>query len=125
MIGDASRRRRAEGGKRALGRPSVSVEEWAELKQRLWVRAKGRCECCGATVGPFDPEHSVMASHGGADDLNIVWLACRTCHERRHLSPFAQGRLMPIPLGNGRFTFELWWGPNKHQIERKELVKET
>jgi 5-methylcytosine-specific restriction endonuclease McrA len=62
----------------------------------------------------MDPEHAIPRSKGaiGVSTLENLWLSCRVCHNQK-TSAYVQGRLKPIPLGQGRFRFELWYGKNR------------
>jgi 5-methylcytosine-specific restriction endonuclease McrA len=123
-VGEAARERRAAGGKRAIGRPSVSVAEWGETRRRLFERAQGRCECCGAVTGIFDPEHALDAGDGGSDDLANLWYSCRSCHEMK-TAAYARGRLRVIILGGGRFRWEFWRGRDKQTAMLVRVLRES
>ncbi len=111
-VGAAARERVRAGGVLAKGRESETLAGWNALKRELLRLAQGRCEACGATVGIFDPEHAKDRGDGGKDVLDNVWLSCRTCHEMK-TAPYVKGRLRVLPLGDGRFQFQLWKGVSK------------
>ena len=92
-LGRRAQARRDAGGPRVVGRPSVSVKEWAALKMRLAARSQGRCEvpCC---IDPAsDPHHVVACSAGGGDAMENLVAICRTCHERV-TGPVTDGRIV-------------------------------
>ena len=83
----------------------------------ILARARWRCQACGSPT-PLDVHHVLKRAQGGSD-FDLDWLAalCRACHEQTD-APYARGRLMVIPLGAGRFGFDLVRGVGKeaHQI---------
>ena len=103
-------RRRAEGGKRAVGRRSLSSSAYAILQAMIWERAGGvpgiglrlsglaRCEACGVPTEFVGLEHAVRRSQGSSDSWSACWLACAKCHRWKE-APFsaAGGRLLVIP----------------------------
>lgn len=106
-LGRRAAARRAAGGPAVVGRDSLSVAGYALLKGMLWVRADARCERCRSRAGPLDPEHVVPRSAGGADSWANLWVACRYgCHRLKE-APYATGRLLVEPQGDGRFKFLL------------------
>ena len=129
-------RRRAEGGKRAVGRRSLSSPNYAVLQGLIWGRAGGttwglaaggfgrlsglaRCEACGALTEFVGLEHAVPRSQGGADTWANCWLACggaSGCHRRKE-APFstAGGRLLvsSVPDEPGIFLFVVAYGEKR------------
>ena len=118
MIDRAARRRRALGGKRAAGRPSLSSMGYAALKAMLVIRAEGRCEYL-RVAEPLDPEHAVPRSAGGSDAWQNVWMSSRRAHRMKEAA-FDQGRLLVEPLGDGRFHFRLVRARDKFAYARGE-----
>ena len=107
-IGTAARARMRRGGPRATGRPAADTRQWAEIKQEVLSRARKRCEACGERTR-LDVHHVVKRAQGGSDfNLDLLVALCRPCHDRTD-APAARGRLVVIPLGSGRFRFELAW----------------
>ena len=108
-LGRKAQARRAAGGPRVVGRPSVSVEEWAALKTQLIARARGVCEmpCCISAAD--DPHHVVPCSAGGADALENLVAICRAHHARADW-PIANGRLVIEAAGLhlGFYGFRFW-----------------
>lgn len=112
-IGAAARRRVRSGGVLAKGRPSATQAEYRDIKDEVWLRAKGRCEACQARRAQ-DPDHVVPRSAGGSDDPDNILAICRTCHRQKDAAYSAvTGRLLIEPLGGGRFRFRLARGLSK------------
>ena len=130
-------RRRAEGGKRAVGRRSLSSPAYAILQAMIWRRARGVlcnpletavlfgatglsglscCEACGALTEFVGLEHAVPRSQGGADTWANCWAVCAKCHRRKE-APFSAigGRLLVIPVADqpGRFLFTVASGEKR------------
>lgn len=90
-LGRAARARVRAGGKLAVGRASLSLKAWGELKRRVFERQGYRCLVCPDRAR--DPHHVVKKSAGGADhESNVVGL-CRRHHEQTDW-PYAKGRLV-------------------------------
>ena len=113
MIPRRALARRAAGGKRAVGRDSLSVIAYRILRATVYQRADYRCECCRKFVS-LELEHAVPRSRGGADTPDNCWAvgAFCGCHRWKDM-PFANGRLVVVPLGHGKFRWEEWKGPDK------------
>jgi len=91
----------------ALGRPSASLEAWREIRAQIVARARWRC---------LEVHHVVKRAQGGSDfDRDRLIALCRDCHARTD-APFRQGRLVIIPLGDGRFGCEVQHGDNKWSV---------
>lgn len=117
-VGQRARERRAAGGPRAVGRPSLSSAGYETLKALIFERRAGwRCEACGKRA-PLDPEHAVPSSHNGADSWGNIWAACAGpdgCHRWKEASYSGpRGRLLVEPIGDGRFVFRVARG-TKHE----------
>lgn len=116
--------RRRDGGPRAIGRDALSVEGYAVLRQMIWARALGLCEFTRAAEGPntvLEFEHAVPRSHGGADSWENVWLASSKMHRAKE-APFALGRLVVTPLGDGRFRFQYVRADDAAAFERGDFT---
>jgi len=52
------------------------------MKVRMFTRAKGRCECCGAHEHQraLEVDQIVPRNHGGSDDLSNVQALCFRCN---------------------------------------------
>ena len=123
MIARRALKRRAEGGKRAVGRASLSTADYAEMRQRIFERAGYRCECCRMAPAT-EIEHALPAARGGADDADTnCWATCRTCHRWKE-APFANSRLVVVALGGGRFRWEEWKGPDKWTAHLVRVVRD-
>ena len=60
--------------------------------------------------------HVVKCAQGGSDfDLDRLVALCPPCHARTD-APYARGRLVIAPLGDGRFTVEVTRGADKWAI---------
>src|SRR5580765_6724513 len=111
-VGAAARRRIQAGGPRATGRPAASLEEWAVIRRVVFRRARWRCQACGRW-GALEVHHIVKRAQGGSDfDLDRLVALCPPCHAQTD-APYARGRLVIIPLGEGRFTCEVTRGADK------------
>lgn len=58
-----------------------------ELRRAVWLRARARCEYCGAIeecspVG-FHCEHIIAVQHGGATTLDNLAVSCPACNFRK------------------------------------------
>ena len=110
-------RRRAEGGKRAIGRESLSSAAYAVLQRMIWIRAGGdphllgvaRCEACGRRTEFIGLEHAVARSQGGKDSWSNCFVRCLSCARWKEtaFSSVPRGRLLPVPIPGepGRFDF--------------------
>jgi 5-methylcytosine-specific restriction endonuclease McrA len=114
-VGAAARRRIQRGGPRATGRFAASLEEWAAIRRLVFRRARWRCQACGRG-GALEVHHVVKRSQGGSDfDLDRLVALCPRCHAQTD-APYARGRLVITPLGEGRFTVEVTRGADKWAI---------
>src|SRR5262245_9574774 len=96
------------------GRPAASRLEWQAIQSQVRSRAGWRCEACGRR-GRLDVHHIIKRSRGGSDfDLDHLVALCRACHDQTD-APLVAGRLMVTPLGDGRFGFEVMYGPAKYR----------
>jgi hypothetical protein len=60
--------------------------------------------------------HVVKRAQGGSDfDLDRLVALCPPCHAQTD-APYARGRLIITPLGDGRFTAEVTRGADKWAI---------
>ena len=122
MIARRASKRRAQGGIRATGRRSLPPAEYAELRRRIFERAAYRCECCRKNIAT-EVEHAQSAGRGGEDSENNCWGTCRVCHRWKE-APFAKGRLVVRPLGDGQFRWEEWKGPDKWTAHLIRIVRD-
>src|SRR6266852_1421294 len=114
-VGAVARRRIQSGGPRATGRPAATPEEWAAIRRVLFRRARWRCQACGRW-GALEVHHVVKRAQGGSDfDLDRLVAFCPPCHAQTD-APYARGRLVITPLGDGRFTVEVTRGADKWAI---------
>lgn len=99
-----------------LRRRSLKVEQsegdWQQVYRLVDARSEGRCEFTDHTLmrarcpkRATDHHHCVKPRRMNQDVVKIVHL-CRAHHERCDW-PFARGRLVVSPLGDGRFIFSL------------------
>lgn len=123
MIPRRALKRRAAGGIRAVGRNSLPNAEYRELRAQIFERASYRCECCRVAVA-IEIEHALPASRGGPDSEANCWATCRICHRWKE-APFANGRLLVIPLGDGLFRWEEWRGADKHLATLVRVVRDS
>jgi 5-methylcytosine-specific restriction endonuclease McrA len=111
-IGRASRRRIRGGGPLALGRPSATLEAWREIRAQVLARAQWRCQACRVRTR-LEVHHVVKRTQGGSDfDLDRLVALCPACHAQTD-APYARGRLVITPLGQGQFTFTVVRGTDK------------
>src|SRR6266478_4114358 len=111
-VGAAARRRIKNGGPRATGRPAASLEEWAVTRRLVFRRARWRCQACGRW-GTLEVHHVLKRAQGGSDfDLDRLVALCPPCHAQTD-APYARGRLVITPLGQGQFTFTVVRGADK------------
>jgi len=87
-----------------------------------WVlgRGSGRalhsCAALGAAETPPWRHHVIKRAQGGSDfDLDRLVALCPPCHVQTD-APYARGRLVITPLGEGRFTVEVTRGAGKWAI---------
>ena len=114
-VGAAARRRIQRGGPRATGRPAASLEEWAAIRRLVFRRARWRCQACGRW-GVLEVHHIVKRAQGGSDfDLDRLVALCPPCHAQTD-APYARGRLVITPLGEGRFTAAVTRGADKWAV---------
>ena len=77
----AGKRRRSKSGRKQRSK----VPAW--VLNALVVRARGRCECCGAR-GYLHIHHTHRWSRGATHDLDSLRLLCAGCHRRVHQAEF-------------------------------------
>jgi 5-methylcytosine-specific restriction endonuclease McrA len=55
-----------------------------ELRERIRLQAEERCGYCQCAqryvVGVLEIDHLIPTSHGGTDEEENLWLACRMCN---------------------------------------------
>jgi 5-methylcytosine-specific restriction endonuclease McrA len=111
-VGQASRRRIRAGGPLALGRPSANLETWREIRAQVLARVRWVCQACRVRTR-LEVHHVIKRSQGGSDfDLDRLVALCAPCHALTD-APYARGRLVITPLGQGHFTFEVIRGTDK------------
>jgi 5-methylcytosine-specific restriction endonuclease McrA len=72
--------------------------------------------------GVLEVHHVVKRGQGGSDfDLDRLVALCPPCHAQTD-APYARGRLVITPLGNGRFTVEVTQRANKWEIRASPPV---
>ena len=99
----------------ATGRPAASLEEWAAIRRVVFWRARWRCQACGRG-GALEVHHVVKRAQGGSDfDLDRLVALCPPCHAQTD-APYARGRLVITPLGEGRFTAAVTRGADKWAV---------
>jgi hypothetical protein len=85
------------------------------IGQVVFRRARWRCQACGRW-GTLEVHHVVKRAQGGSDfDLDRLVALCPPCHAQTD-APYARGRLVIAPLGDGRFTVEVTRGADKWAI---------
>jgi 5-methylcytosine-specific restriction endonuclease McrA len=81
----------------------------------LFRCARWRSQAC-SRGGALEVHHVVKRAQGGSDfDLDRLLALCPPCHAQTD-APYARGRLVIIPLGEGRFTCEVTRGADKWAI---------
>ena len=116
-VGAAARRRIQSGGPRATGRPAASLEEWAAIRRLVFRRACWRCQACGRW-GALEVHHVIKRAQGGSDfDLDRLVALCPPCHAQTD-APYTRGRLVVVPLGDGRLTVEVTRGADKWAVRK-------
>ena len=114
-VGAAARRRIQDGVPRATGHPAASPEEWTAIRRVVFRRARWRCQACGRG-GTLEVHHVVKRAQGGSDfDLDRLVALCPPCHAQTD-APYARGRLVITPLGDGGFTTKVARGAHKWAI---------
>jgi 5-methylcytosine-specific restriction endonuclease McrA len=112
-VGQTARRRIRAGGPVALGRPAASREAWREIRAQVLARARWQCQACGLPTYRLEVHHIRKRAQGGSDfDRDRLVALCRLCHAQTD-APYAQGRLVITPLGQGRVTVEVIHGADK------------
>jgi 5-methylcytosine-specific restriction endonuclease McrA len=85
------------------------------IRRVVFRRARWRCQACGRW-GALEVHHVVKRAQGGSDfDLDRLVALCPPCHAQTD-APYARGRLVISPLGEGHFTFEITRGADKWAI---------
>ena len=111
---------RRQGRDLPTHRLALSPSAYTKLKAAVAARAGWRCEhpACRTARGPFDLHHVVKRSQGGGDLADNTVYLCggprtgASCHERTDW-PYAKGRLVITPTGNGTFLFDIITKPDK------------
>jgi 5-methylcytosine-specific restriction endonuclease McrA len=68
------------------------------------------------SLGALEVHHVVKRAQGGSDfDLDRLVTLCPPCQAQTD-APYARGRLIIIPLGDGRFTSEVTRGADEWAI---------
>jgi 5-methylcytosine-specific restriction endonuclease McrA len=96
---------------------SASARRYADA--RRFLRARWRCQACGRW-GALEVHHVIKRAQGGSDfDLDRLVALSPPCHAQTD-APYARGRLVITPLGDGRFTAEVARGTDKWAIHLTE-----
>jgi hypothetical protein len=67
------------------------------VRHLVYRRDDAHCQMCGARKGPWEIDHIIPWSAGGADDTTNLRLLCKECNQRR--SNFKTGAEFPaIPV---------------------------
>lgn len=61
----------------------VSRSEYESMRSTIFLRDGHRCFYCGDDDGPFECDHVIPVSRGGATDLGNMVVACRTCNRSK------------------------------------------
>lgn len=56
---------------------------WSPLRKAVFKRDGFQCVYCGSLSGPFECDHVFPISKGGADDLDNLVTACRSCNRSK------------------------------------------
>jgi hypothetical protein len=104
-VGAAARRRIQDGGPRATGRPAASLEEWTAIRRVVFRRSV-------AAGAPSRFTTSSSAPRGARTSISTLVALCPSYHAQTD-TPYAHGRLIITPLGNGRFTVAITQGADK------------
>jgi len=124
-IDKAARKRRRQGGKLALGRPSGTLADLDRERTCVFERAAGKCELCRFLPDydghpPTDFAHVRARSAGGSDDR---WNALATCN-RANLAmqgAYSKGRPLVTPITvNGVRGFDVEWVQAKDKFAYRE-----
>ena len=85
------------------------------IRRVVFRRARWRCQACGRW-GALEVHHVVKRAQGGSDfDLDRLLALCPRCHAQTD-APYARGRLVITPHGDGRFICEVIRGADKWAI---------
>lgn len=73
-------------------RPKIAAAEnirrpGAELKRRIWNRARGRCEICSSSRA-LEFDHLIPFAKGGKTAFENLRLTCRNCNQREAIKIF-------------------------------------
>jgi hypothetical protein len=105
-------RRSGPNPSRSLGRCAATPREWAILRLAIILRARSRCQACGARAR-LEVHHIIKRSQGGSDfDLDQLVALCRPCHDLTD-APYRDGRLLVTPRGDGTFECTRIWAASK------------
>jgi len=78
----AQMRAEVEAELREAHRRYLQSDEWRQIRTRVFLRAGGMCEGCGAAEAT--QVHHLTYQHQGREFLWELVAVCRTCHERVH-----------------------------------------
>ena len=83
----------------------------ADLYFSKVVRARGHCERCGNTSGPFEAAHIIRRRYvGDPDGIGLrtnednAWCLCPPCHRTVDLDPVAFVNLVNDTLGDAKYS---------------------
>ena len=57
--------------------------DWRSVRKIIFARDGHECAYCGDTEGPFEIDHKLPRSRGGANDPDNLAVACRPCNRRK------------------------------------------
>lgn len=86
--------------RRGRGRPAATPREWAIIRTAVVIRARYRCQACGARR-PLEVPRVVKRSQGGSD---AIWTGLVALYRRCHAwtdAAYRQGRLVITPQRDG------------------------
>jgi len=77
----------------------VQGRRWAWLREQIWRRDKGTCQCCGAnddkTMASWELGHIIDRLNGGKDEATNLLVMCLVCNRNK-------------PFHNSVEEFEAW-----------------
>lgn len=68
---------------RAVYRKPKRPSKWGKLRLRAFQRDGERCAYCHAVSGPWEIDHIIPKSRGGADRLENLTVSCRPCNQAK------------------------------------------
>ena len=81
----------------------------------MLARARWCCQACRVRTR-LEVHHVVKRAQGGSDfELDRLVALCPPCHAQTD-APYARGRLVITPAGDGRFTFAVIRGGDKWML---------